>query len=121
MKDPRTLGTKMKDPRTLAVQTTKAIPTSIKNTPTQMSATPTFKTPEEALAYANQNNIKVANTVTTPKIFSAKNFELPAPINTSAGDTESLNTPKYQEIINKGKSNIIKGDLKDFKITGATA
>ena len=108
------------------VQTNQSKPTSggldwSKIKSDNKNITPTFKTPEDALAYAKQNNIKVANTVTTPKIFSAKNFELPAPINTSAGDTESLNTPKYQEIINKGKSNIIKGDLKDFKITGATA
>lgn len=102
-----------------------SFPTSIKNTPTQMSATPTFKTPEEALAYAKQNNIKVTgNTNVSPKIAGTstqpKTISVKPPIDlknikvepSTAGDTGSLNTPKYQEM--KNKKNVLEESAKTF-------
>ena len=86
------------------------------NTPTKMSAPPTFKTAEEALAYAKQNNIKLAGNINVaPALVETKikRFEMPTQ-NISAGDTGSLNTPKYQEIINKKDNNVVKGSVNAF-------
>lgn len=101
MKDPRTLGTKMKDPRTLAVQTTKAIPTN--TTPTNNTA--------QANAY---NTLLNTTNVSTYDEMQPKAPKFDVQINTSAGDTGSLNTPKYQEIKNKKDNNVVKGSINSF-------
>lgn len=75
------------------------------STSKKTESTPTFKTAEEALEYAKQNNIKVANTNVKPTLASTKlksegvsvseKIILPPKITTSEGDTGVTGTPTH--------------------------
>lgn len=72
-------------------------------------------TPTNSKAQLNAyNTLLNATNVSTYDEMQPKAPKFDVQINTSAGDTGSLNTPKYQEIKNKNDNNVVKGSINSF-------